>query len=624
MSTEGNVPDVNSIVAHVITNTAEATIKHAGGLFRSGLRSLTELFQDTYTEYLAVTYQRVSTIKTFINPQQPIDLLANFVSLNLRSNGDEITEADLISSLRGGRKIVISALAGRGKSVLMKYVALSKYHAPTGSIPLFIELRQINNISSKNLLAYIHNTYKGTSKLGYERFIEFLSSGSFILILDGFDEISPEFRNEIENQILEISNIYSNCSILVSGRPDEKFNSWAQFTHYSLCPMTLNQVEKLIGNLEYDKNTKNKFLAKVKSTLFQTHESFLSTPLLATLMLLTFDQYADIPDKLHIFYDNAFETLFRKHDAMKDQYVRSIKSNITVDVFRKIFAAFCALSYAESKVDFSRNDVIETISKSISYFKSPCKEDDFLFDLVESVCLLHLEGFEYHFVHRSFQEYFCALFLANSNKETRAKFLSESWMRPRDSVLTMLFDMSPELVEEEWTQPEIARCIEEIELRGGRKIDELLCQYTAIGIIPIGKNTDWHWYISQGDLSQTISILRRLYPAHFIKTGNKKASNIAADMNNRLKAVARKRAPAGDRRFSQLITIGSAKKDTEKNKPIQDDIFITFQEDDEDWLTEIGLIDISSGTIQALKSIQKDINEREKLRMNFLKGLFPD
>jgi hypothetical protein len=28
------------------------------------------------------------------------------------------------------------------------------------------------------------------------------------------------------------------------------------------------------------------------------------------MMLLTFDQFADIPEKIHLFYEQAFETLF--------------------------------------------------------------------------------------------------------------------------------------------------------------------------------------------------------------------------------------------------------------------------------------------------------------------------
>ena len=33
-------------------------------------------------------------------------------------------------------------------------------------------------------------------------------------------------------------------------------------------------------------------------------------------MLLIFNQYADIPEKTHVFYDQAFDTLFARHEKL--------------------------------------------------------------------------------------------------------------------------------------------------------------------------------------------------------------------------------------------------------------------------------------------------------------------
>ena len=60
-----------------------------------------------------------------------------------------------------------------------------------------------------------------------------------------------------------------------------------------------------------------KFIDNVKKHLYDKHKSFLSNPLLTTMMLLTFDQFAEIPEKMFLFYEQAFDTLFLKHDATK-------------------------------------------------------------------------------------------------------------------------------------------------------------------------------------------------------------------------------------------------------------------------------------------------------------------
>ena len=40
------------------------------------------------------------------------------------------------------------------------------------------------------------------------------------------------------------------------------------------------------------------------------------------MMLMTFDEFAEIPSKMHIFYDQAFSVLYNKHDAMKTSFRR--------------------------------------------------------------------------------------------------------------------------------------------------------------------------------------------------------------------------------------------------------------------------------------------------------------
>ena len=39
---------------------------------------------------------------------------------------------------------------------------------------------------------------------------------------------------------------------------------------------------------------------------------------------------------------------------------------------------------------------------------------DFLIDLTDNLCIMYKEGNKYHFIHRSFQEYFTARYLATN------------------------------------------------------------------------------------------------------------------------------------------------------------------------------------------------------------------
>lgn len=83
---------------------------------------------------------------------------------------------------------------------------------------------------------------------------------------------------------------------------------------------------------------------------------------------------------------------------------------------------------------------------------------DYLYDLSNNLCLLLPDGGKYFFLHRSFQEYFCAKNLksgfekvSTDKKESMSTGLIQFFDRPDrtdDTVLDMLYDMVPEKVEE--------------------------------------------------------------------------------------------------------------------------------------------------------------------------------
>jgi len=81
--------------------------------------------------------------------------------------------------------------------------------------------------------------------------------------------------------------------------------------------------------------------------------------------MITFEEYAEIPDTLHEFYRNAFETLVRRHDAMKSQFLRIMHSGCTAEQFRSIFSNFCMLTYSKSLFQFDENTVKEYLDISI-------------------------------------------------------------------------------------------------------------------------------------------------------------------------------------------------------------------------------------------------------------------
>ena len=153
-----------------------------------------------------------------------------------------------------------------------------------------------------------------------------------------------------------------------------------------VCPMEERQVIELITKVEFDQNIKRQFLKSLRDGLYASHKSFLSSPLLCIMMLVTFEQTGHIPTKRHIFYERAFEALFFLHDTAKEGvYKRKTYAKLPIDDFRNCLSAFCVVTYAKEIFSFSLDVLREQIKNALAIEKKDIKFEEFVADLIEDV-----------------------------------------------------------------------------------------------------------------------------------------------------------------------------------------------------------------------------------------------
>lgn len=225
-------------------------------------------------------------------------------------------------------------------------------------------------------------------------------------------------------------------------------------------PFTKMQALKMIENFQFSKDEqkiKERFHSQLENQLWESHREFAENPLLLTIMLMTFEEYAEVPSKIHKFYEMAFETLTRRHDDTK-LLDRELKSKLSKDEIGEYFEKICFLSYKDEKYELTESEFNSYFERCQKNAPAKISTYDYLYDLSNNLCLLLLDGGKYRFVHRSFQEYFCAKNLkrgfekvSTDKKESMSRGLI-SFFDSRDSsgdtVLDMLYDMVPEKVEE--------------------------------------------------------------------------------------------------------------------------------------------------------------------------------
>lgn len=447
--------DVNKISAEVITDLAKTT---ARTLYQKARDYVTDIqkkeeidFGYAYENYLKYAKTTHEKMKTLLYRHAAKDIYSFYECVGLNRNEDIIDTADINNVLKIGNKIIVTGTGGSGKSVMMKHFFLNILET-THYVPVLIELRGLNEYDEKgiNLEEYIYEVM-GTLKFKIERkYFEYsLETGCYVILLDGFDEVKNEISNSVTNQIVAMSKKYPENHYILSSRPLEEFMGWNQFEELHAMPLSKEQALSLINKIEYDQIIKGKFYKELDEYLYEKYETFASNPLLLTIMLLTFESRASIPDKLNDFFEQAFTTLFHTHDATKGGYKRDIRSKLGYEDFKAVFSYFCFKSFFNSDYKFSENKALEYIGaakqKRIidTYFNSM----DYLKDLTNSVCMLIHEGLEFRFSHRSFQEYFAALYTVQLSDSQQKRFL-KLWLqdnsyRSTSNYLDMLYELQP-------------------------------------------------------------------------------------------------------------------------------------------------------------------------------------
>ncbi|MEX2215642.1 MAG: NACHT domain-containing protein [Phycisphaeraceae bacterium] len=441
--------DIPTVVAEI----AKAYITDiAGAIKRFALSATTTVkvrLNSTFEKYLTDIASKYSRAKTFVHRDTPQYLYSFYVPLDLKLNNELICDPGASELFFISKRVVITGVGGSGKSTFLRHLLLDCFNSKLG-VPVFVELRNLRQ-SEYNLMDYIVDQLGLHELAASAEFIDkAFATGRFIFFLDGFDELPVEHRGVVSDQILEFTERYPNNRYLVSTRAEEICQSWNSFFTFHAAPLTLEKACLVINRLKYDPDVSRRFIADLEKGMFKKHKSFMSNPLLLTIMLITYRDNAEIPDRLHNFYSQAFDALFATHDALKEGGLRRTKeSGLANDEFRSFFAAFCVMSYADRKFRFTRTEFAQYVNDARRISGRNVDTDKFLSDLTQALCMLVAEGLEYTFAHRSFQEYFAALFISECDdiETQRALIWDFATTSREDDVITLLHGMNPLLVE---------------------------------------------------------------------------------------------------------------------------------------------------------------------------------
>lgn len=415
-----------------------------------------------FLRYLSAVKEHYKKLKTLLYDKIPREFYSFYVCNDLKHNEQVFKNIDVKRLCLVSNFIIISGTGGLGKSMMMRHLLLNAVNSYNNLnlLPIFISLKDYN-IDTGDLYDYVYSTVKRFDDgITSEKLKDVVVNGSCFLMFDGIDEVKSDLVLPLVKELEKFSNRYPRNYFILSSRPFQQFVALSNFTELELQPFNKTQALKMIESFHFseeEQRIKKRFHKQLDNELWASHREFAENPLLLTIMLMTFEEFAEVPSKIYKFYEMAFETLSRKHDDTK-LLERDLRSNVSKDVIADYFAKICFLSYKDEKHEMTESEFSNYLDRCQKSIPVKISAADYLFDLTNNLCLLLLDGGKYYFLHRSFQEYFCAKNIKNGfekvstdRKKTMSDGLIKFFDRPdssADTVLDMLYDMVPEKVEE--------------------------------------------------------------------------------------------------------------------------------------------------------------------------------
>ncbi|BBO25687.1 hypothetical protein AltI4_00750 [Alteromonas sp. I4] len=363
---------------------------------------------------------KVCFVKTIWQTDRAVDLNNFYYPSKLLIDDDKV----LINSLADippRERIIVQGTAGQGKSIFLRY--LSGRELKIGKkIPLFIELMKVSDKYSLQKLIISSMSEMGFKATDGELEL-FLSTAKFCLLLDAFDELPKEHVKDTLSFIEFIATKYPEIQIVITSRPNSDIQNSALFSVYDLAPLGSPDFEPILGKFyEGNQPEVHKIISYLKNEAQRISE-LITTPLLLTLLCITYNSTNKIPPTPFEFYQKLFYLLAERHDSTKPGFRREFASKLTINKLEKLFEAFCFYCMQSDSKAFSRTEAQKKVGDAIRLSDiTPHSESSFLDDCVRNTCLLLKEGFDFQFIHKSVMEFHAASFISSANSELKLKF----------------------------------------------------------------------------------------------------------------------------------------------------------------------------------------------------------
>ncbi|MGK7926195.1 MAG: NACHT domain-containing NTPase, partial [Spirulina sp.] len=382
-----------------------------------------------YRQALIGKYQK---LKIPFRPNLPLEMGEVYVPLKVSgTNNSSLIEAE--DALQKYRRLMVKGAPGSGKSMLLKYLALSYSEGRLTNLPdrpvlILLELNRLTNanLTVEELEQHLVDACDRNDFPNAKRFISHsLKQGRLMLLLDGLDEVNSSVRSRVVRCLKNLLDKYEECRAIITCRTAVYNNEF------------VNIVEQTLEIVEFTDQDIRRFLQAWKSQmpLDKSVEQLIKTlrdrpkimalsknPLLLTIIAYLYtDTPFVLPHSRAEFYTNATNILLELRDLERNipnQYRGVNKQRVLQHL--ALYAQDSANRQQQDRRNLLHSELLAQVKQVLPQLNLQPEEADSLIDEIvnRSGLLLPIDGGQrYQFSHLTLQEYFAAAALIDRQDE---------------------------------------------------------------------------------------------------------------------------------------------------------------------------------------------------------------
>ncbi len=354
-----------------------------------------------------------------------------YVPLKVVDGGHEKVEIDAYRTIAQSRRLMVKGAPGAGKSMLLKHIALSYaergFASSWNPVPILLELHRLTD-RDKSINQYLVEALGRDEFPKAERFVEQgLKNGTFLLLLDGLDEVNSAERSHVVRQIKDLIDECSKCRVLITCRTQVYRDEFREVVDHTLevVEFTDQQIQSFLrpwqASMPPDKSP--------EQLLQNLHDrpkimTLARNPLMLTIIAYLYtDTPFVLPHSRSEFYQKSTDVLLDQWHQEHNQFPARDKKSVL-----RHLALYNQDSGDHNLHDRRSVDYLTVIAEVKRVLPSlnidEDKAESFLKEIVErSGLLLEIDGGDrYQFAHLTLQEYFAAAKLIEDEPGLIARF----------------------------------------------------------------------------------------------------------------------------------------------------------------------------------------------------------